>query len=266
MNVSGKIIGAALGFFLNGGPLGALFGFFIGHYFDRKRNGQSASRVSAKELHKIHRTYFTSIYCSLGHLAKADGRVSEAEIQYAESVIRHMQLDDEQRQIAINLFQQGKQSDFSLESVLSQLRKACRQQRSLLQMFLEIMIQASLADGQISPSEMQLLQRMAKALGFNRIGLQIMIQRVQAEQYFHQQHQSQSTQKELQQAYRVLELEPDCTFNDVKKAYRRLMAQNHPDKLVAKGLPESMQQIAHEKVLEIQNAFQVIKQHREAQK
>ncbi len=261
MKVAGKILGAGLGFLLAGGPFGAIVGFIVGHYFDRGRaSAKTNAKVSPKQLDKIQRTFFTTLFTSLGHLAKADGRVSEAEIAHAESVIKHMGLGSEQRQIAINLFQQGKSNAFNLHPVIKEFARICQNQQMLLQMYMELIIQGSLCDGQIHPKEMQILKRIAKTLGFRRISLQIMIQRVQAEQYFHQFQNQHSNHNQLTKAYHVLELEQNAPFSEVKKAYRRLMAQHHPDKLAARGLPDSMQRIAHEKSLEIKQAYELIKQ------
>lgn len=259
----GKLLGAGLGFLLSGRPLGAIIGFLIGHYFDRGRSSaQSNAKVSPKQLDKIQRTFFTTLFTTLGHLAKADGRVSESEIAHTESVIKHMGLDSSQRQTAINLFQQGKAASFNLTAVVKELGNVCRNQANLLQMYMELIIQASLSDGHIHPAEMKLLKKIGKQLGFKAISLQIMIQRVQAEQFFHQYQSNQSQSSQLTNAYHVLELEQNAPFAEVKKAYRRLMAQHHPDKLAAKGLPDSMQRIAHEKSLEIKQAYELIKEHK----
>jgi DnaJ like chaperone protein len=89
--------------------------------------------------------------------------------------------------------------------------------------------------------------------------------RMSAEHSFNQQHFGQGAQthaQELEHAYGVLGVSAECDNKTLKKAYRRLMSEHHPDKLVAQGLPDEMMQLAKEKTQEIQAAYDIVKRAR----
>jgi DnaJ like chaperone protein len=256
----GKLIGGAMGFML-GGPLGALLGGSIGHQFDsglRRKGGVFA----AADQERIQAAFFTATFSVMGHLAKADGRVSEHEIQTARNLMQQMHLNQAQQKAAIELFDQGKDSDFPLEEVLHQFRNECHRRTTLLRMFLEIQVQAALADGRMDPAENRILLYIAEVLGFDRAQVEHLIDFVAGAATGQRPgHQVQS----LEDAYKVLGVAPDSDDAQVKKAYRRLMNQHHPDKLVAKGMPEEMVKLATEKTQKIRSAWERVRDHRAAQ-
>ncbi|PWK53821.1 co-chaperone DjlA [Pleionea mediterranea] len=267
----GKVICGALGFGL-GGPLGAALGAMLGHSFDKGLD-QNFEPLSASEQEKIQAAFFTATFTLMGRMAKADGRVSENEIETAKQVMTRMGLDQTLRQSAIDLFQQGKEDGFDWRGALDQFADICGRQKNLKQMFLEIQIQAAYADGTMHEVERQLLQEIARKLGFSKIMLEQLLMMVQAQQYFHQQqsgyrakgsgYQQPHTPKDnLPKAYQVLGIESSANDKAVKTAYRRLMSQHHPDKLVAKGLPEEMIKVATEKTQEIKSAYETIMKSR----
>ena len=197
----------------------------------------------------------------MGHIAKADGHVSPEEISLANRVMKEMALTSDMRATAINLFQQGKQADFPLDEVLSQFYKECHRRTDLLRMFLNIQLQAAYADGILAASEERLLLHICGQLRVSRFDYERLKIQWQAQQRFH--GRSSYTPKtphktSLQDAYGVLGLTSSATMAEVKKAYRRLMNQNHPDKLVAKGLPEEMMRLAKEKTQKISKAYETI--------
>jgi DnaJ like chaperone protein len=173
------------------------------------------------------------------------------------------------RQIAIERFNQGKSSEQEWLKQLQQFARLAKSQRHLRQVFLEMQIQFAFADGHLDPQEMKMLEQLAAQLQFSSLHLHRLIAMVQAQVFFYQQHQQQwqthreqpqnySTESSLQQAYQLLGLDASATDQEVKKAYRKLMAQNHPDKLVARGLPEDMIKLATEKTQEIKLAYETI--------
>ena len=120
INVWGKVIGAFLGYLL-AGPIGALFGIFIGHNFDRGlRLNMSGmyTGYSGQEQHRIQDEFFKTTFQVMGHVAKADGRISENEIRVARSIMQRMRLGAKQKQQAIQFFNDGKRSSFNLEEAL----------------------------------------------------------------------------------------------------------------------------------------------------
>ena len=263
----GKIFGSAFGFAL-GGPLGALLGAALGHRFDK---GYERLMIEGGEtpadVERIQSAFFTATFSVMGHLAKADGRVSEAEIQLAQNVMSQMQLNTDQRRTAMHLFNQGKEADFQLDEVLQQFKQECHGRRNLIQMFMEILIATMLADGMAHKAERHTLHHIGKQLGFAPFVIDQLIQMAQAQQEFaYQQARGRTTaapsKSTLKTAYQVLGVTENATDAEVKKAYRRLMNQHHPDKLVAKGLPEEMMKLATEKTQEIKLAYEQIQQAR----
>lgn len=255
----GKIFGGAFGFMI-GGPIGALLGAALGHSFDRGVNGIEAGRGGRQE--RVQAAFFTATFSVMGRVAKADGRVSEAEIGLAEELMRRMQLNPEQRQAAIRLFNEGKKAGFDLDGVLRQFRQECGRRASLMQMFVELQLQAAYADGQMDPAEEQLLLHVCRVLGFPEQRFRLLARMMGGEYRAHQRGAAGRQQMGLDDAYAILGVSKNAGDGEVKKAYRKLMSQHHPDKLVSRGLPDEMIQVAKEKSQDISRAYERIKESR----
>lgn len=269
----GKIIGGAFGFAL-GGPLGAALGAAIGHQFDNglKRAAEYDPRIGTGGFHGAERTqaaFFTAVFSVMGHLAKADGRVSEDEIATARAVMDQMQLSDEQRRVAIRLFNEGKQAGFALDEVLAQLRQEAGRQRTLMLMFVEILVHGAYADGQVHQAERALLQRVCAGVGVHAAELAQIEAMVQAQYRYAAgggggAHRADTSRPALSDAYDMLGVTAQSSDAEVKQAYRRLMNRHHPDKLVGKGMPEEMIKLATQKSQEIKAAYEAIRDARRA--
>ncbi len=259
----GKIIGGAFGYML-GGPLGALLGAAIGHNLDRGMEQQVEPGMfggAPGEQERVQSAFFTTTFSVMGHLAKADGRVSEDEIEAARSIMAQMDLDSAQRQAAIGLFRQGKRPDFPLDRVLDQFRAECGRRTNLLRLFLEIQLSAAYADGVLHPAERALLERICQRLRFPLREFRRLEEMVRVAR--------QGTGAEpdrgrpsLAEAYATLGVSPDAPIGEIKRAYRRLLSQHHPDKLVSKGLPEEMMRLAAQKTHQIRQAWETIRSAR----
>jgi len=254
-------LGGAFGFML-GGPLGALIGAAFGHNFD-KGLGRIGEDFAPGAQERVQTVFFTTVFSVMGHLAKADGRVSKSEIELARQIMQQFNLDDERRKIAINLFDQGKQADFPLDDVLQQFRQECHRRRNLMQMFVEILMHAAYADGELHAGERQVLEQVRVALGFSPQVFQHIEAMVRNARHFAGAGAAGVSPRDvLREAYEVLGVDESASDAEVKKAYRRLMNQHHPDKLVSKGLPEEMIKLATEKSQEIRKAYETIKKAR----
>jgi len=257
----GKLGGGAFGF-MRGGPRGALLGAVLGHNFDRGLGLEGAAGAGGGDTERVQAAFFTATFAVMGHVAKADGRVSPEEIALAEDVMRQMQLQPEQRKVAMRLFNEGKQPDFPLADVLHQFRQECHRRTSLIQMFLEILIATSMADGRIDEAERGVMLAVCQQLGIPRPYFEQLLAMVAAQQHFAGGEPAASSRSQLNDAYAVLGVSANASDDEVKKAYRRQMNQHHPDKLVSKGLPEEMMKIATEKTREIKAAYELIKRSR----
>lgn len=256
----GKVVGGTLGWAL-GGPLGAVLGAALGHQID---NGVGAGRAGRRE--RVQLAFFTATFTIMGRVAKVDGRVSEDEIAFARSVMNEMSLSDEQRRLAIGLFNEGKGEGFALDEAIDQFRYVCHDRHDLLQIFLEIQLQSAYADGLLDARERQLLLHLFHRLGFTEREFDHLDSLVRFSRRFgsgpRQGAADSSPPDRLAEAYRILDIAPTARDEEVKRAYRRLMNQHHPDKLVAKGLPEEMVKLANEKAQEIKAAYEEVKRAR----
>lgn len=262
----GKAVGVVVGFLVGGIP-GAVFGLILGHLADRGRRRHS---LEGRGAGSTQLAFFTATFSVMGAVAKSDGRVSENEIAFARSVMDRMSLSPEQRQLAIRLFTEGKQPDFPLDRALARFRRACQRRRNLLQMFLEIQLQAAFADGRLESAERDMLIYIFDRLGFSERQFSHLEAIVRAANHFGGtgswqdagRQASPSRPDRLQEAYEVLGLERSASESEIKRAYRRLMSQHHPDKLVARGLPEEMIRIANERTQEIREAYETVREAR----
>jgi DnaJ like chaperone protein len=199
----------------------------------------------------------------MGYIAKLDGRVSEKEIQVARQAMHHLQLTPEQKLTAIEYFNLGKANQFNLETALDNFVQHCGHHPQLVQLFVEIQVQCALVDGMGTPVKRRVLERLCDKLQIPYHILAQMEKQHRSYQYTPPPQEPQySHQDELTRAYELLGVTPAANFKQIKKAYRQMMSQHHPDKLVAKGLPKEMIQVATEKTQRIQKAYEIISQSR----
>jgi len=251
------IIGGTVGFML-GGPLGAMLGVaFAGNFSKRKSNfGGFAKGFHPGDQQRVQAAFFSSVFSVMGYIAKVDGKVSKSEILLAQQVMQHMQLTEDMQKVAKELFNQGKSRDFNLDEVLEQFRLESHRRTHLIRMFFEIQIQATYADGVLDEKEHDALKYIAQKLHFPIHELENLIQQFSVTNN----HGNKLT---VDDAYVILGADKGLTDKELKRVYRRLLAQHHPDKLVAKGLPEEMMKIAKEKTQEIIGAYELIEKHRD---
>lgn len=257
----GKIIGGILGLLVLG-PIGLIIGLFVGHLFD---NGlvQTLKFASPENIARIKQSFFETTFLLSGYMAKADGRISQQEVDHTEAIISQMGLDATQRKRAIELFQQGASAGFQAEATIAEFMQASRGQRQLCQTLLFFLISLALADHKIEQVERDVLSRLAVQLGFTQAQLEQMLRMAQAQGHFHgSSGYGAQPGTSLEDAYEALGVSKDVDDKALKRAYRKLMSENHPDKLIAQGVPEDMIKLATERSQEIQAAYEMIKKSR----
>ncbi|MDO5054604.1 MAG: co-chaperone DjlA [Pasteurella oralis] len=280
MSFIGKFLGLIIGWKF-GGFFGAICGVILGHLGDKKlyelgtvNSSFFKSKITRQSL------FMQTTFAVLGHLSKAKGRVTENDIQLATHLMQQMQLDETNRRLAQEAFTRGKGTDFPLRQVIREFRLGCGQRADLLRMFLHVQVQAAFADAQLEQSEKDVLYVVAEELGLSRFQFEQMLamefaarqftrrgyqQQGYQNGYSYQQHSQQNyggyqshSGPTVEDAYQVLGVAATDDQQTVKRAYRRLMNENHPDKLVAKGLPKEMLEMAKEKTQQIQAAYDLI--------
>ncbi|AWK13796.1 co-chaperone DjlA [Candidatus Fukatsuia symbiotica] len=271
MQYWGKLLGLILGLMSGIGFWGILLGLFIGHTVDKacnmRRRGFFADQQTRQSL------FFRCTFQVMGHLSKAKGRVTEVDIQLANQLMERMHLHGSARIAAQQAFREGKQQHFPLRAKLKELRNMCFGHFDLIRMFLEIQFQAAFADGSLHPNERQVLYVIAEELGISRTQFDQFISMMEGGRQFGSKENwqgyaggnqqgsfKQTTQvPTLADACKVLGVKPSDDSVVIKRAYRKLMSEHHPDKLLAKGLPPEMMEMAKEKTQEIQAAYDLIK-------
>ncbi|EKE75733.1 co-chaperone DjlA [Gallaecimonas xiamenensis] len=263
----GRIVGLLLGLAFARLP-GAILGFVVGWWFDRALARDFRGAGFGKHWHRLdeagrEQLFFHTSFAVMGHLAKAKGRVREEDIHAASALMDRLHLSGEKRRAAQEAFREGKAAGYPLEASVQALREGLAGQQDLLQLFMEIQVALALADGKLLVAERRVLERVRKSLGLPERLLDALIRMAKAGQAFTQAPE-QSRYARLGQAYALLGLEPDADMQAVRRAYKKAMAEHHPDKLMAKGLPAEMQELAKERAQAIQAAYQQIKTQRSA--
>ena len=273
MKWTGKLLGGLIGLFVTRGPLGALLGVIIGHLFDQKSVGADhadpdlrGASAEVGDTLAVAARFFRSTFEVMGHIAKADGRVSEQEISAARTVMADFRLDESQTNLAIGHFGVGKDPAFNLEQTVLALRKACAGRPDLMRAFLEIQVRAALEGSDLNALVRARLGRIATLFGFSSLEF-VHLEAILRLRRGHAQRGGANASgatgnRSIEEAYKVLEISAIASDDEVEKAYRRQLSRNHPDKLKANGLPESMLEHAKQRTQQIIEAWDLIRERR----
>jgi DnaJ like chaperone protein len=256
----GKILGAFFGYLI-AGPPGALFGILIGNFFDRGLANYFSHpywKYHIQSRNEAQKTFLQTTFLIMGYIAKADGRISQEEIQMASLLMDEMRLRKKEKKLAQELFNKGKVPNFDVFPVLATLKKACHHNPDLLKLFMDIQYKAAKAGG-LSPRKIEACNLIFNYFGFAPLHEQNRFyEDFRQEQYYSPGTKYKPQQSELTMAYALLEIPHTASKQEVKRAYRRLISRNHPDKLIAQGLPEAMIKLANDKTQKITKAYELI--------
>ncbi len=267
----GKIVGGTLGFMF-GGPLGAIAGAGLGHVIDKSKEydrieqnrrwgfdpedlfNAGASRFSGYASRRLNQaeyrqmTFFVGTFSMLAKLIKADGEVREAELQAVDAFMRRdLMLDPASMASAKQIFNTALTAGQAYSELAEQFYRAFKTQPQILELLLDILFRVASSDGTVSKPEGRLILETARIFNFQ----QWQYDRIK-ERYV----------KVTNRHYAVLNCTPDDSDDVIKKNYRKLVAENHPDKVMAKGLPEEFIEVATKKFREIQTAYEEIRKER----
>jgi DnaJ like chaperone protein len=248
----GALLGVSFGG-IGGLVVGGLIGYAASHLLRQFVVGNL--QVAQSQL-------LDSTFSIMGALCKADNVVSRDEINAVEQIFDMLKLHGESRAQAKAAFNRGKQPGFDLDLAVDQFAQISRGRGPLLQLFLQLQCMAVVADGRIDPAEHAMLVRIAQRLGLTEADVSQLEALLRAATGGPSAMGSQPQQDRLQDAYAALGVTANATPAEVKRAYRKLISQNHPDKLAARGLPESMRPVAEERSRELNSAYNLIKSAR----
>jgi DnaJ like chaperone protein len=241
----GKIVGGTLGFAL-GGPLGAIAGAALGHTFDASDKQYSGNRLSYHE--EAQMTFFVATFSMLAKVARADGRITPEEIHAVENfMVNELNLNAESQRFAVEIFETAINSPMAFEDFAVQFYHQFRNQPRLLDLMIDVLLRLSVADGTLSESEENLIGSAARIFHFS-------------EQKYHE-LKSRYT-PDFEKYYAILGTNSRASDDEIKRQYRKLVKEYHPDKIASKGLPEEFTKLAHDKFREIQDAYDAVKQER----
>jgi len=258
MAFRGVFFGALLGLMITRTAWGAVLGALIGYMVEQAVSGGGAASAAGPD--SVRAEFFRATFQVMGHVAKADGRVSEAEIDAARRLMQEFELGPGETAAAMDCFRAGKSANFDVAGCAQRLREVCGLRFDILRAFVELQLRAALAGNGISPPARGILIRLAERLGFSGLEFAHMEAGVRARQpRSGSGHTGTARGGNLAECYTELEVSAGSSNAEVTKAYRRLMSRHHPDKIVANGLPESMAQMAKEKTQRIQEAYEVIR-------
>ncbi len=258
----GKVIGTLIGLGILK-PWGALLGLFLGHQFDRgfaekyRRFEQQGSGMS-----RLPEDYLRALFQSMGHLAKTDGRVTEAEIRAARSLMHRLALSPAQVRRAINWFEDGKRADYPLTDAIRQLRRGGARRTESRVMFVRLLLEVILAKNRLHHEERARLWTICTELDIGRAELAQLEAMIRAQKRFRHSPAGDADTRRLRRAYATLGVDAAASNDDIKKAYRRLMNRSHPDKIASDNPDPARMEEAQRRTREIRSAYEMLKARR----
>jgi DnaJ like chaperone protein len=236
MKIWGKLIGVMAGFALGHGYMGALVGLIIGHWVDLKLSGRSgvASAEALRRAAERQQIFSSSIVALAAKLAKSDGAVSREEVEAFKAIFT---IPPAQMSAIADLWDEAKADPAGYEPYARRLAGAFADSPFLLMEVLVALNRIALADGKLHPAEEAFLRKVAEIFGL-------------AGQSFRH-----SAEEAKPDDYSLLGVSPTAPMSEIKAAWRKLSRENHPDTLMAKGLPQEYIDIATKKMAEINAAY-----------
>lgn len=254
-----RILGALIGFLIFG-FLGIFLGYFVGSFIDRFNAFGPAGMNPFNTTHR-QSVFLETVFILMGKLAKADGRVSETEVSHVEQFMQKLSMTSDHRLKAIALFKQGASADYDIHPKINEFLATCGYSSNLKQMLLVYLIIMGLSDGQLNSAEQELLKVVAGRFGYSQTAFSRLLDMVMNQTHFAAGRSTSASA--LDDAYKALGVSKDSSDQEIKRAYRKLMSQYHPDKLMGQGVPEEMIAVATEQAKEVQTAYDLIKKHRD---
>jgi len=264
MTYWGKVVGTLAGL-ATGRPWMALIGLALGHQFDRgfaDKFTRFGPDVSSKRLEHVSPQFVEILFETMGHLAKADGRVSEDEIRAARALMHRLGLGPVEIRDAIDRFEAGKRRDYPLREKMRVLREQAARKPDKRGLFLRLAMEVALADGSMHQQERAILWTICTELDIGRVELAQLEAMLRAQRGFRHSAAGTADSRRVDAAYRALGVDRSASNDDIKTAYRRLMNKSHPDKLAGGDHDAAAISEAERRTREVRRAYELLKTRR----
>jgi len=248
-----------------GKPWFALLGLFLGHQFDRgfaERFAYKSTDHKADNLQHLPDYFTRALFQIMGCVAKSDGRVSEDEIRAARALMHRLSMGSAQIQQAIGWFENGKVRAFPLLATVRQLKRDSIRQKNLRGLLLRFLMEVSLSKATLHQSERSILWKICTELDIGRVELAQLEAMLRAQRSFRQSPAGNADAARVSEAYRTLGVDRSSTNAEIKKAYRRLMSKNHPDKIAGSNPLPAQVAAAEKSTRNIRVAYEMLKARR----
>ena len=258
----GKIIGTLAGL-ATMRPWFVLLGLLLGHQFDRGFAGRYRdAEIPGKSARRLPEEYLRPLLQTMGYLAKIDGRVSEEEIRATRSIMHRLGLGPASVRSAMNWFEEGKRSDFPLLQTMRQTRRVAARNPELRLLFVRLLLEVVLAKDRMGKQERAAIWTVCTEFEIGRVELAQLEAMLRAQKGFRRSPAGDVDANRVSNAYQILGIEASASNADIKKAYRRLMSRNHPDKIAGDNPAQDVVSEAERRTREVRSAYEMLKARR----
>lgn len=264
MTYWGKVVGAVAGL-ATGQVWVAALGLILGHQFDRgfaDKFTKFGPDVSKRRLDNITPEFSRILFETMGHVAKADGRVSEDEIRAARSTMHRLGFGPAEIRTAIKQFEEGKSRNYPLQQRMRELRERVARKQEARGLFLRLLLEIALADGTVKQNVRAILWIVCQELDVGRVELAQLEAMLRAQRGFRRSAAGSADTRRVDAAYRILGVDSSSSNDEIKKAYRRLMNKSHPDKLAGRDHDAAEISEAERRTREVRSAYELLKTRR----
>lgn len=257
--------GRTIGFFTFG-PFGAVYGGAIGKSIDNavgfmKSNNHDYKKAARSAINtEVQKIFFTTTFRIMGDVFLKCGFHRMNELKRLHNIMEHMELTLDHRLDAINNYYLGQKKSFNADNQIRKLLSKCEDNKHILKMFIEIQLQAVCDEyNDYNQTGIEAIKQLSQLISISELELN-QIQSLVNSYIAHTSSNSKKLSKhqEEKNAYKILGLERGASVTQIKKSYKTLISQHHPDKLIGKGMPSDMAHIATEKIKEINEAYKLI--------
>ena len=257
----GKVLGTVAGL-ATGRLLLALAGLVLGHQFDRGFARYAGAGDGGTRIDRLPEGFLEALFLTMGHIAKADGRVSEDEIRAARAMMHRLGLKPAQVRRAIDWFQSGKSPSFPWNDAVRRMRRDSGRSAEKRRLFVQILLEVALSKGSLHRRERALLWAVCSELDIGRVELAQLEAMLRAQRGFRRSPEGSADAQRLAAAYATLGLSRSASNDEIKQAYRRLINRNHPDKLSGSDADAGAILEAQKRTRDIRGAYEMLKARR----